>query len=272
MSIQEFANFAKYFVNKSVGESMNLRQKNRNLSKDLTKLKTWQRETIQIIIKIMHWRTFDATMVPSEEYQKLNFHWSTSKFRLRDAHNFSMANLMVHQTIPYWQVYSEKFDAARGQTYIPQVKGWLQTIYSWHFMTLGQQCTLDLQYVHTKSIKNVDKGFTCYSRPVAACRCAHRSRGNPRHVIKTTLHSLYICFQCRHCGIMCCTFDSCSCLFCHFHLRAEATILYTHTTHSIDAHIRALNYNTPSRKGARPHRHKHKRPPYTHNPPCSGNA
>ena len=65
-SIQEFANFAKYFVNKSVGESMNLRQKNRNLSKDLTKLKTWQRQSIQKIIVIMHWRTFDDTMVPSE--------------------------------------------------------------------------------------------------------------------------------------------------------------------------------------------------------------
>ena len=160
----------------------------------------------------------------------------------------------------------------RGQTCIPQVKGWLQTIYihdiSRHWDN-NANWTYSI-YIQKASKSNVDKGFICYSRPVAACRCAHRSRGNPRHVIKTTLHSLYV-FSVDT-GIMCCTFDSCSCLFCHFHLRAEATILYTHTTHSIDAHIRALNYNTPSRKGARPHRHKHKRPPYTHNPPCSGNA
>lgn len=41
-SIQEFVNFAKYFVNKSVGESMNLRQKNKNWKH--------QRQIIQIIL------------------------------------------------------------------------------------------------------------------------------------------------------------------------------------------------------------------------------
>ena len=180
--------------------------------------------------------------------------WSTKPFHIGKFIQKSLMQLGGKLTYPRW-----KGDCKQ---YIHDI--------SWHWDN-NSHWTYSM-YIQKASKSNVDKGFTCYSRPVAACRCAHRSRGNPRHVIKTTLHSLYICFQCRHCGIMCCTFDSCSCLFCHFHLRAEATILYTHTTHSIDAHIRALNYNTPSRKGARPHRHKHKRPPYTHNPPCSGNA
>ena len=52
-----------------------------------------------------------------------------------------------------------------------------------------------------------------------------------------------------------------------FSLACLSNQFIIHTTHGIDAHIRTLKHNIPSRKGARPHIHKHTnahRIPITH--------
>ena len=174
-----------------------------------------------------------------------------------------MANLTVHQTIPYWQVYSANLDVFQGAIlHAPceraTAKNTFMNIHDIPWPRDNHANWKSLQY--TKS--NADKGFTWYSRPVAACRCAQIYRGNPRHLTKTTLHCMFLVPTLSYHVLYIWLVP-----LLPLSLARLTNKFIIHTTHGIDAHIRTLKHNIPSRKGARPHTHKHTnahRIPITH--------